>query len=78
MPIIALNQSLNEALTHCTRMLDGHAEIQKRTSTPFEAILRSVAIQLKEEDKLGDLFNASELVDIVEGDKYYFGKRRCR
>jgi hypothetical protein len=51
-----------------TRMLDGHAEIQKRTSNPFEAILRSVAIQLKEEDKLGDLFNASELVDIVEGD----------
>jgi hypothetical protein len=51
-----------------TRMLDGHAEIQKRTSNPFEAILRSVAIQLKSEDRLGDLFNASELVDIVEGD----------
>jgi hypothetical protein len=51
-----------------TQMLDGHSEIQKRVSNPFEATLRSVAIVLRDTDRLEDAFQASELVDIAENE----------
>ena len=50
------------------KMLDGHSDIQKRVSNPFEATLRSVAIVLRDTDRLENAFQAGELVDIAENE----------
>jgi hypothetical protein len=47
-------------------MLDGHTDIQKRVSNPFETTLRAIAIDLRDEDRLEEGFKANELVDIAE------------
>jgi hypothetical protein len=47
-------------------LLDGHQEEQERISDPILMWLRDVAIHVKKENRLGEKFRPSEIVDLCE------------
>jgi hypothetical protein len=48
-------------------LMDGHREEQERISNPDLDWLRKVALVIDKADKLGDWFQAGELIDLCEG-----------